>query len=140
VIVYFAIFCILPNVNPTTTNRSGCTVITTCSPRNFRFVQGLGASKSFNYKDPECGSKIRAYTQDKLTKAIDTISEGSSPEICCEAISSAGGKITYLQPVTHSRTDVEGASTLAYSVTGEAFNMGPTAIPARPEDLEFGVR
>ncbi|MCJ1434762.1 hypothetical protein MMC27_004132 [Xylographa pallens] len=118
--------------------RSGYTVITTCSPRNFTFVKSLGASKAFNYKDAGCGKKIREYTNNELTLAFDTISEGSSPEICCDAISSKGGKISYLLPVTHSRDDVKSTSTLAYTITGEGFNMGPTPVAPKPEDLEFG--
>ena len=38
--------------------RSGCTVITTCSPRNFTFVKSLGASEAFDYKDADCGKNV----------------------------------------------------------------------------------
>lgn len=116
---------------------SGLKVITTCSPHNFEFVKSLGAEEAFDYKDPEVGKKIREYTNDKLTHAFDTISEGSSPKICCDAISSTGGTISYLLPCETPRKDVEGKRTLAYSITGEAFPFGPAQVPAMPQDFEF---
>jgi NADPH:quinone reductase-like Zn-dependent oxidoreductase len=86
---------------------SGCEVVTTCSPRNFPFVKALGASEAFDYNDPECAKKIREYTGDKLTKVFDCISEGDSPKISSEAISSKGGAVSYLLNPKHDRTDVE---------------------------------
>jgi NADPH:quinone reductase-like Zn-dependent oxidoreductase len=86
---------------------SGCKVITTCSPRNFPFVKALGAAEAFDYNDPDVAKKIREYTGDKLTKVFDCISEGASPKISSEAISSKGGKVTYLLATKHDRTDVE---------------------------------
>lgn len=71
---------------------SGCQVITTCSPRNFPFVKALGAAEAFDYNDPDCAKKIREYTKDKLTRVFDCISEGESPKISSEAISSKGGQ------------------------------------------------
>ena len=86
---------------------SGCKVVTTCSPRNFPFVKALGAAEAFDYNDPECAKKIREYTGDKLTKVFDCISEGESPKISSEAISSKGGAVSYLLNPKHDRTDVE---------------------------------
>ena len=86
---------------------SGCKVVTTCSPRNFPFVKALGAAEAFDYNDPDCAKKIREYTGDKLTKVFDCISEGDSPKISSEAISSKGGAVSYLLNPKHDRTDVE---------------------------------
>jgi NADPH:quinone reductase-like Zn-dependent oxidoreductase len=86
---------------------SGCQVITTCSPRNFPFVKALGAVEAFDYNDPDCAKKIREYTNDKLTRVFDCISEGDSPKISSEAISSEGGQVSYLLAPKHDRTDVE---------------------------------
>jgi NADPH:quinone reductase-like Zn-dependent oxidoreductase len=86
---------------------SGCQVITTCSPRNFPFVKALGAAEAFDYNDPVCAMKIREYTNDKLTRVFDCISEGESPKISSEAISSKGGQVSYLLAPKHDRTDVE---------------------------------
>ncbi|KAF2720107.1 GroES-like protein [Polychaeton citri CBS 116435] len=116
---------------------SGSKVITTCSPRNASLVKSLGAEESFDYNDPECGAKIREYTKDSLTHAFDCISEGNSIKICEEAISSKGGKISTLLPIKGSREDVEIQMTLAYTITGEAFDFGGHAFPEKPEDFEF---
>ncbi len=35
-------------------------MITTCSPHNFPFVKSLGVTEAFDYKDPECGKKVRS--------------------------------------------------------------------------------
>jgi NADPH:quinone reductase-like Zn-dependent oxidoreductase len=86
---------------------SGCQVITTCSPQNFAFVKALGAVEVFDYKEPDCAKNIREYTEDKLTRVLDCISEGDSPKISSEAISSQGGQVSYLLPARRRRTDVE---------------------------------
>jgi NADPH:quinone reductase-like Zn-dependent oxidoreductase len=86
---------------------SGCQVITTCSPRNFDFVKALGAVEAFDYRDPNCAEKIREYTTDKLEHVLDCISEGNSPKISSEAISSQGGQVSYLLPARHRRNEVE---------------------------------
>ena len=86
---------------------SGCQVITTCSPRNFGFAKALGAVEAFDYKEPDCAKKIREYTKNKLTRVLDCISEGDSPEISSEAISTHGGQVSYLLAPRHRRTDVK---------------------------------
>lgn len=60
-----------------------------------------------DYNDSECGKKINEATENKLKYAFDCVSEGASPEICCAAISSEGGKAAYLLKTQHSRSDVE---------------------------------
>lgn len=120
--------------------RSGCDVITTCSEHNFAFVKSLGASAAFNYKDADVGKQIREHTKDKLTHAFDCISEGESPKICSDAISSKGGKVSHLLPAKHDREEVEHLHTLAYTITGEGFKFGPNDVPAKPEDFEFGKK
>ncbi|KAF2772592.1 putative zinc-binding oxidoreductase ToxD [Teratosphaeria nubilosa] len=117
---------------------SGCDVITTCSERNFPFVKSLGASAAFDYKDPDVAKKIREHTKDQLAYAFDCMSEKDSAKICSEAIGSKGGKVSFLLPVKPTRDDVESAVTMAYTMMGEQFNMGPREFPANPQDLEFG--
>lgn len=117
---------------------SGLEVIAICSPHNWDLVKSLGADATFDYKDPECSAKIREHTKDNLKHAFDCISEGSSPDICANAISSKGGVISYLLPAKSSREDVVDQSTLGYTVVGEAFTFAGNPIPAKPEDFEFG--
>ncbi|KAI4744158.1 GroES-like protein, partial [Aureobasidium sp. EXF-8845] len=117
---------------------SGLEVIAICSPHNYDLVKSLGADATFDYKDPECSSKIREHTKDNLKHAFDCIAEGSSPDICANAISSKGGVVSYLLPAKSSREDVTDQSTLGYTVVGEAFTFAGHPIPAKPEDFEFG--
>ena len=119
-------------------HRSGLQVITTCSSHNFDFVKSLGAEAAFDYKDPECAKKIRSYTDDKLTHVFDCISEGESPKISAEAISSKGGVISFLLvPAKSPREDVIDKHTLAYTMTGEEFSFGGVmTFPASSEDFE----
>jgi NADPH:quinone reductase-like Zn-dependent oxidoreductase len=118
-------------------NSSGLKVVTTCSAHNFDFVKSLGADEAFDYKDPECAKKIRSYTNDSLTHVFDCISEGDSPRISAEAISTKGGVISFLLPAKSPREDVEDKRTLAYTIVGEEFKFGPMTFPASSEDFEF---
>ncbi|OQD80001.1 hypothetical protein PENANT_c040G09921 [Penicillium antarcticum] len=104
----------------------------------FRSSKKLGAGKAFNYKDPACGANIRKYTSDGLRFAFNCISDDNLAKICCEAISSGGGKMCSLNPTTIPRTDVENIRTLAYTANNEEFAMGDSLISAKPDDLEFG--
>ena len=118
---------------------SGCTnVLTTCSERHFAFVTSLGAHAVFDYKDPQCGQKIREYTKDSLAHAFDCISTKASAGVCSTAIGSAGGAVSYLLPVKHEREDVQVKYTLAYTAIGEYFRIaGGRGFEPRPQDLEF---
>jgi NADPH:quinone reductase-like Zn-dependent oxidoreductase len=102
---------------------SGAKVVTTCSPRNFPFVKALGAAEAFDYNDPDCAKKIREYTDDKLTKVFDCISEGDSPKISSEAISSKGGVVSYLLNPKHDRIDVENKVSNALRWTKSLFRL-----------------
>lgn len=120
-------------------SRSGCKVVTTASERNWSLLKSLGAEERFDYKDPDCAKKIRDYTDDSLRVALDCISEGESPRICEQAISSKGGTITYLLKSAHdlqTRTDVEKKHTSGYQVFGESFDKLGEHIPANPEHFE----
>ncbi|KAK0333243.1 hypothetical protein LTR91_024143 [Friedmanniomyces endolithicus] len=118
---------------------SGCEVITTCSKKNFDLVKSLGASEAFDYNDPDVAKKIREHTKDQLAHVFDCISEGDSPKISSESIGSKGGKVSYLLPTKHERTDVENKSTLGYTIFGEAFNFAGNDIPANHEDFTKGA-
>lgn len=126
---------------------SGLTVVTTCSPRNNDLVKSLGADASFDYNDLDCGLQIRKHTSNALMYAFDCISEGSSVQICADALStssSATKKYTSLLRVSDfPRDDVEKTTTLAYSAIGEDMSFGgqgdviPPKIPAKDEDARF---
>ncbi|OAL21982.1 hypothetical protein AYO22_07579 [Fonsecaea multimorphosa] len=122
---------------------SGYTVITTCSPRNFSYVQSLGAAHAFDYNDAASPSKIRDLTSNTLRLAWDTISEKGSPQFCADSLSTesggggGGGKYGSILDAKCPRDDVESTRTLMYTIFGEPFSFGKTQIPAVPEDFEY---
>lgn len=119
---------------------SGYQVITTASPRNHELLKSLGADHVIDYNDPQAGQKIRELTNDKLKFAFDCISEGSSPKICFDAISSTGGTYGCILPVKSDREDVVSKFTLGYTAFGEDYvKLGRTST-AKPEDLEFAAK
>ncbi|KAK3715514.1 hypothetical protein LTR37_007002 [Vermiconidia calcicola] len=104
----------------------------------FYYVKSLGASAVFDYNDPHVGASIRAYTDDSLKYAFDTISSGTSIKICAEALSTQpGGRIGILSPVKSPRDDVKVTFTAMYTMFGKAFQFGPRYMPASLEDLDF---
>ncbi|KAM0320007.1 hypothetical protein ACHAO8_000600 [Botrytis cinerea] len=121
---------------------SGLQVITTASPRNFAYLESLGADKVFDYNSPTCAQDIKEYTQDNIKHVFDCMSEGSSPQISVSAMSSSGGVYSTLLPVPTEEvhkynSKVENKGTLGYTCLGEKFTFGSTEFPAKPEDFEF---
>ncbi|KAF2849571.1 oxidoreductase-like protein [Plenodomus tracheiphilus IPT5] len=118
---------------------TGLKVIATASPHNFDLVRKLGADQVFDYKDPECGDKIRKATDDKLKLVFDCIAEGSSPDIIAKALSSSGGHVSTLLPAKSfgGRDDVKHNFTFAYTSLGEKYD---DRFPASQEDYEFGKK
>lgn len=118
---------------------SGCKVVATASERNWPLLKSLGAIECFDYRDPRCAQDIKHYTNDDLTRALDCISEGDSPVICEQSLSSRGGIITHLLGSAKdigSRTDIVRKHTSGYTIFGEAFDKLGSHIPARSEDFE----
>ncbi|KAF9697960.1 hypothetical protein EKO04_004419 [Ascochyta lentis] len=119
---------------------SGAEVYATASPHNFALLKQLGADHVFDYKEPDCGEKIRKASNDKLKLAFDCIAEHGSEKICAAAIGSEGGHYSGLLPgplKDFPREDVEHGWTFGYTALGEAFN---EQVPAKPQDYEFGVK
>jgi NADPH:quinone reductase-like Zn-dependent oxidoreductase len=74
----------------------GLRVLTTASSKNFDLVKGLGADEVFDYRDEGVVENIRAASDNALNIAIDTISEGKTPEQVTEAIGDKGGKVAII--------------------------------------------
>ncbi|KAH6719123.1 putative zinc-binding oxidoreductase ToxD [Leptodontidium sp. MPI-SDFR-AT-0119] len=126
---------------------SGLKVITTASPQNFDFVRNLGADYVLDYHDPEVGSKINALTSNTLHLVFDTIAVPSSSAICAAALSTSPSpdpsvKLLYvtLLEVPMSRPEVENIFFLAYTISGEEFEMEGQVWPASREDNMFARR
>ena len=107
-------------------------------------VKNLGASAVFDYSAPDCGAKIREYTNNRLYHALDCISEGTSAQICADALSTdtSTKKPVYcaLLPIELPRADVEYKFTLGYTATNESFVKAGLEFPASEEDYRFAVR
>ncbi|KAJ5566136.1 hypothetical protein N7535_007774 [Penicillium sp. DV-2018c] len=116
---------------------SGYKVVTTCSPRNFDLVRGLGADEVYDYNDAGAAAAIRKATGNKLKLVFDCISVESSAEFCDNAISTDGGEYSALLDVKIARPNVNDRFTVAFTAIGEAFEFGDIAIPAKPEDKVF---
>ncbi|MCJ1474125.1 hypothetical protein MMC13_002783 [Lambiella insularis] len=122
---------------------SGLSVIATASPHNFSLCKKLGADAVFDYNDPDCAEKIKEFSND-IRYAFDTIANESTGAICTAALASNSAvPLLYssLLPVKRlPREGVENKYTLAYTMVGEAFRMGPDEpqFPASKEDLEIG--
>ena len=125
---------------------SGYKVVTTCSPRNFDFVKGLGVDEVYDYNDEQCGKKINELTQNKLRYVWDTISLESSAKICSAAFSSDSslglryGTILPVKLPQPDERDVETTTTFMYTIFNETFSKGKQETPAVPEDFEFAKK
>ncbi|TVY14528.1 Protein TOXD, partial [Lachnellula arida] len=119
---------------------SGLRVVTTCSPRNFDFVRGLGADAVFDYRDPDCTQQIRNLTSNTLTLVLDTIATPSTAAISTAAMSSTprnGGIYCNLMGVSSPRDDVKAVFFLGYTGLGEPYTFSGEQWPVVPEDYEL---
>ncbi|KAI0264909.1 chaperonin 10-like protein [Gloeopeniophorella convolvens] len=85
----------------------GLRVITTASARNFDLVKGLGADEVYDYHDADVVDKIRATTGNVLDIAVDTISEGQTPQQVTSSIGPQGGSVAIILPYESPRADVK---------------------------------
>lgn len=105
-------------------------VITTASPKHFDYLKVLGADACFDYNDVEVSQKIREYTDNRLTYAIDCFSQDDSFQKISDALSEEGGTISCLLPPPYKlRTGVRHKFTLAYDLLAEVCFMNPIKIP-----------
>ncbi|GIK04394.1 hypothetical protein Aspvir_008477 [Aspergillus viridinutans] len=72
--------------------------LATCSPKNSDQVKAYGAQATFDYRDPDCATKIKAYTGNNLRYALDCITTAESTSLCFAALGRAGGKYVSLDP------------------------------------------
>lgn len=123
-------------------------MITTCSPRNFEYLKSLGADEVHDYSsDLDALAKdINSRTDNKLTLAFDCSPTEASAQLCAKAMSTTV-KGTYcailrVEPkvIASANPKVEPRFILAYSIFGAAFKRYGFEFPAKPEDLEFGIR
>jgi hypothetical protein len=125
---------------------AGFKVVSTASPRNFDLVKKFGADEVVDYHNAEeAVEQIKKITGGKITKALDTISEGESFKICLESFADAGKrKYNMLLPISEEgkklaeSKGIETETTLAYTLQGNVSRILPFAVtlltPRRPSN------
>ncbi|OTB00238.1 hypothetical protein M426DRAFT_66299 [Hypoxylon sp. CI-4A] len=103
---------------------SGWRVLTTCSPHNFQLVKALGAHEVYDYHDSKaCAAAIRTGTGNNLRHVFDCVSEGSSLQICADALTSQSDVAVYIAALPigdkFPRKDVQHGWTSGYTAFGE---------------------
>ncbi|KZM27894.1 uncharacterized protein EKO05_0006734 [Ascochyta rabiei] len=118
----------------------GLNPITTCSATSAARSRELGASATFDYSSPDCGTEILEHTAGSLTLALDCISNMASMETCYKALGPAGGRYLALDPFPirgHTRRSVEPDWICAYTQFGHAIPWAPPFdLDARLDDRE----
>ncbi|KAK5052667.1 hypothetical protein LTR84_002532 [Exophiala bonariae] len=121
---------------------AGYTVLTTCSPRNFELCESRGAEAVFDYREPDCGQKIREYTKGKLKLVFDTVGSKDGVKICMEALSiDPGDDKKYGTILFNSipRTDVKHSFSVLVTFAGESFDKFGKHYPASKENFQFAT-
>lgn len=123
---------------------SNCTVVTTCSPRNFAYMKSLGAAFCVDYNADDCVDQIKRLTKGRLKYSLDCISTVQSAQICASATSILGGHYCGLLFVASSvmkkmNPKITCSTVLGYTIMGEDIEK-ETVIKARPKDFEYGKK
>ncbi|VDC06799.1 unnamed protein product [Peniophora sp. CBMAI 1063] len=123
---------------------SGLEVYATASPSAHEYVKALGASRVFDYKDPDVVSKIReAAGEQGIIYGLDSVSEQSSTTSTIDAMSSTrDGHLMILLPVPdetqNRRPNIKVELALAYTVLGyPVFFAHVVHMPAKPDDYAY---
>ncbi|KAJ4419138.1 putative secondary metabolism biosynthetic enzyme [Gnomoniopsis sp. IMI 355080] len=121
---------------------SNCTVVVTCSPKNFAYLKELGADFCVDYHAEDCAAQIQAFTKGRLKHAWDCISTVESARICAAAMSALGGHYCSLLFLTSSvlkkvNPRITCSTVLGYTILGEDIEK-ETVVKKRPEDFEHG--
>jgi hypothetical protein len=103
---------------------------------------------AFDYNSPTCAADIKAFAKDNLAHVLDCIALEASVRISASAFRPAGGIYSALlnvdpEQVTAINPNVKVNTTLAYSIFGERFILGPfeaKEVAAVPKDFEFGKK
>ncbi|KAG7442717.1 dehydrogenase [Guyanagaster necrorhizus] len=120
---------------------SGLTVITTTSPKNLDLVKSLAADAAFDYRDPGVISKIKQFTGDELSEAVDCISTKDTIVQVEQSLGKNGGHIATIMPVSVTRPDVTCEFMPVYTLLGRVIDFGPAyQYPVIPKHVHAGER
>ncbi|POS78117.1 TOXD [Diaporthe helianthi] len=121
---------------------SGCTVIATCSPKNFALLTSLGADYCVDYNSSTCVEDIKTGLGGAPLKNVwDCIATTKSAQICAQAMSPRGGhysSLLYLSSAILRRVNprIRCTTTIGYTIFGEEFSK-ETVVKQREEDSRF---
>ncbi|KAL1623137.1 Zinc-binding oxidoreductase alcohol dehydrogenase [Diplodia seriata] len=99
---------------------SGIEVITTCSPKHFDFVKGLGASHVADYRSADVVDQIRRVAPD-LMYVFDTIGSKESSRLGSQAVGGAGGTLCTVRPGLANAEETADGVTLTDVLVWTAF-------------------
>lgn len=111
--------------------------IATCSPDSTELLKSLGAVETFDYHTQDWGRRIREYTANNLTLALDCITSTDTMLMCYDAIGTGGGKYVGLEAVSaivkYKRRDIDAKSLVALTMFGGPVKLaGVYSRPATP--------
>jgi aspyridone synthetase trans-acting enoyl reductase len=116
----------------------GLAPITTCSPASAQRSVELGASATFDYRSPNCGTEVLEHTAGSLALALDCISSSDSMACCYMALGPAGGRYVALDPFPlrgHTRRSVQPDWICSYTIFGRDIAWAPPFdLDARMDD------
>ncbi|ETS80410.1 hypothetical protein PFICI_07939 [Pestalotiopsis fici W106-1] len=118
--------------------------IATCSAKNSEQVKSYGAEETFDYKEPGCAARIKAYTKNNLRYALDCITNVQTTTFCYAALGRAGGKYVSLDPYSEhaaARRTVKGDWVLGPSIFGDGSTWpAPYGRPPSDELRAYGEK
>ncbi|KAM4055325.1 alcohol dehydrogenase groES-like domain-containing protein [Hirsutella rhossiliensis] len=118
--------------------------IAACSPKNADQVRAYGAEATFDYRQPDCAAKIKAFTKNNLRYALDCITTVESTAFCYAAIGRAGGKYVALDPFSQhaaTRANVVADWVLGPSIFGDGSTWpAPYGRPPSEEIRAYGEK
>jgi NADPH:quinone reductase-like Zn-dependent oxidoreductase len=100
-------------------------------------VKSLGATKVFDYNEPDVGKKINEYTKNGLKYVWSCIGDELSAKICAEALSTEPG--CHYGCITRAelpRKDITYTSTILYEACGEDFDRFGMHFEGKPSHFE----
>jgi len=107
--------------------RAGYTVIAVCSPKNFAYIERLGATHLVDRNSPDAVRQVKKFSDGKLYHAVDVIGTETANE-CVEALST--DKPSHLSTIAGGTTVYVPRNTAVHPVNaGDAYN--------HPDYLEF---
>jgi NADPH:quinone reductase-like Zn-dependent oxidoreductase len=121
--------------------RSGATVITTCSPRNFEFVKSLGADLALDYNSPTVVSDIKDFTRNTLSHVLDCFGGSAGERICYDSFGPSGGKYSSIVFSAETpRPEIDRSMVMAYESYGQYFRKWNMDFPAKPDLYAFTAK